>query len=172
MISKQSLQKYVFRNPTDWEFIFGMLTVVGIFELMIFSSMFLENELLLVGLIGGGILIGVSLSLTKNILFPIGIILIYNLSLTVIQGNIQSFTGTTYELFMGLNILQVIFRSIGDGLFISFVVYWVVFMSQSVLKFIKKLETVDDEPVTNKKFLLGSIIAGSLYGILMMIQNV
>lgn len=172
MITKKDLQKYVFNNPNDWEFIYGILTLVGIFALMIFSSMFLENEFLLVSFIGGGILIGVSLSLTKNIFFPIGIILIYNLSLTVIQGNVESFSGTTYELFMGLNIFPVIFRSIGDALFISFVVYYVVFTSQFVLKLIKKLETQADEPITNKKFLLGSIIAGSLYGIMMMIQNV
>ena len=163
MIKKKDLQKYVFNNPTDWEFIFGILTVVGIFALMIFSSTFLENELLLVGFIGGGILIGVSLSLTRNIFFPIGIILTYNLTLTFLNNPLDNIS---IEL-----LFTTIVRGIGDALFISFVVYWVVFTSQFVLKFIKKLEILNEEPITNKKFLLGSIIAGSLYGILMMIQN-
>lgn len=164
MITKKDLQKYVFNNPTQSEYTFGLLTLMMIYALMLTTSTFLENELLLVGFIGGGILIGVSLSLTKNIFFPIGIILIYNLSLTFLNNPLDNIS---IEL-----LFTTIVRGIGDALFISFVVYWVVFTSQFVLKFIKKLESPADEPITNKKFLLGSIIAGTLYGILMMIQNV
>ena len=163
-ITKETLQKYVFKNPSHVELIYGILIVTGIFAVMIFTTTFLENELFLVGFITGGILIGISLSITRNIFFPIAIILIYNL--TVLFSN-NTLDNISLEL-----LFTTIARSIADGLFISFVVYWVVITSQFILKFIKKLETPSDEPITIKKFLLGSVIAGTLYGVLMVIQTV
>lgn len=163
-ITKETLQKYVFKNPKPVEFIYGVLIVTGIFAVMLFTTTFLENESLLVGFIIGGILIGISLSITRNIFFPIGIIMIYNLTLVFL---INALDNISLEL-----LFTTITRSIADGLFISFVVYWVVITSQFILKFIKKLETPSDEPVTIKKFLLGSVIAGTLYGIFMVIQTV
>lgn len=162
MITKETIQKYVFNKPKVNEFLSGLMIIVAVFFTMFFSVTFLENELLFIGFIASGILIGLSLSLTKNIFFPIGIIIIYNLIITI-QSALTPITPT--EIFVS------IFRSTGDALFIAFVVYWVVVLSQSVLIYLKKLEKQSDEPITMNKFIIGSIVSGFLYGLMMMIQT-
>lgn len=162
MITKEIIQKYAFNKPTVNNFLFGFVVVVSVFLIMIATTTFLENEFLVIGFIGGGVLIGLSLSLTKNIFFPMGVILVYNLAITLQIG--QMFGGTPATV-----IFETVIRSIGDALFIAFVVYWVVIFSQHILATIKKLSTPKDEPVTTTKFIIGSIVAGSLYGIMMVI---
>lgn len=131
---------------------------------MLASTTFLENELLLLGFIGSGIMVGLSLTLTKNIFFPIGIILIYNLTVTIQQSLLEHISSIT--------LFETIFRSIGDALFIVFVIYYIVTLSQYILAKIKRLENPKDEPVTTNKFILGSIVSGFLYGIFMVISTV
>lgn len=163
MITKEIIQKYVFNKPEPLYFIWGLGLITFIFMIMLVSVTFLENESLIIGFIASGILIGISLTITKNIFFPIGIILIYNLTITFQRTEMFGFTTDLFE---------TIIRSIGDALFIVFVVYWVVICSQYVLAKIKRLSNPKDEPVTTNKFILGSIIAGFLYGTFMVIQMV
>lgn len=163
MITKETIQKYAFNKPTVNNFLFGIIIVSAVFVIMMLVS-HLENEFLFIGFIAGGILIGISLSLTRNIFFPIGVILVYNLTITIQRGLIFGTSAT--EIF------ETVIRSIGDALFIVFVVYWVVIFSQYILATIKRLSTPKDEPVTMTKFIIGSIVAGFLYGTMMVIVTV
>lgn len=160
MISKETIKKYVLNNPSDKEFIYGFTCFVGVFAIMLIAVNLLEGSLLLIGFIIGGILIGLSLTFTKNIFFPIAIILSYNFSIVFINDPIH------IEL-----VFTTVTKGIGDALFLSFVVYWIVAISQYIISWFKKIKT-SEEPITTKKFILGSVIAGFIYGILMIIQSV
>jgi len=164
MITKKTIQQYAFNKPDIRCIIYTIPLLLGIFVLMLASTTFLENELLLLGFIGSGIMVGLSLTLTKNIFFPIGIILIYNLTVTIQQSLIEHISSIT--------LFETIFRSIGDALFIVFVIYYIVTLSQYILAKIKRLQNPKDEPVTTNKFILGSIVSGFLYGIFMVISTV
>jgi len=164
LITKKTIQQYAFNKPDIRYIIYTIPLLLGIFVLMLASTTFLENELLLLGFIGSGIMVGLSLTLTKNIFFPIGIILIYNLTVTIQQSLLEHISSIT--------LFETIFRSIGDALFIVFVIYYIVTLSQYILAKIKRLENPKDEPVTTNKFILGSIVSGFLYGIFMVISTV
>jgi len=161
MITKETIQKYVFNKPKTHEIIFGLVSLQVVFTIMLISATFLSDELLLIGFISAGIIIGISLSLTKNIFFPILVVLSYNL--TVI------FFRNTFSSINLIDVFETIFRSIGDALFIVFVLYWVVIFSQYILAYFKNIR-IKDEPITMNKFLLGSIVSGFLYGLMMVIQ--
>ncbi len=164
MITKQTLKQYAFNNPDTKNVIYTIPLLWGIFTLMLVSRLFLDNELLLLGFIGSGILVGLSLTLTKNIFFPIGIVLFYNLTIEIEQSIIEPVLVTS--------LFETSLRSIGDALYIVFVVYWVVTFAQFFSAKIKKLEHIKDEPITNNKFIIGSIVSGILYGVIMGISTV
>lgn len=161
MITKNTIQKYVFNSPKSSEVIFVIPIIVSIFGIMIASVEFLSGELLLLGFITSGFLVGISLSVTRNILFPIITVLFYNLTITIQLG-----------MYKPEQIFEVIIRSTGDALFISFTIYWVAVFSQYVLAKVKKLQKPSDEPITIKKFVIGSIFGGILYGLFMVVSGV
>lgn len=163
MITKAIIKKYALNKPTSIEVSIGVGITMGIFISMLASVIFLQEYYLLVGFIVGGILIGLSLSFTKNIFFPIGIIIAYNLVLT--------FSNNPFGLVSAELLFTTISRGIADALFVCFIVYWVVCSCQYIIAGFKKFEKVSDELPTMKKFIFGSIIAGFIYGVLMVIQN-
>ena len=163
MISKQIIQKYVFNKPTTTDFLVGIAILISIFVIEFLITTFSnDNEIIMmIGFIDAGFLVGVSLAKTKNILFPIGILLIYNMTIMIVRG----LTEPSSYFETGL-------RSVGDALYIAFIVYWTVLVTQYLLSKLKKQKTLQEEPITTLKFMIGSVIAGHVYGILMLIQTV
>jgi hypothetical protein len=163
MISKQIIQKYVFNKPTTTDFLVSMAVLVSIFIIGFLIATFSAGDDItrMIGFINMGFLIGVSLTKTKNILFPIGIMLIYNMTVIIARG----LTDPSSYFETGL-------RSVGDALYIAFIIYWTVLATQYILSKIKKQETLQEEPITTLKFIIGSVVAGHVYGILMLIEAV
>jgi len=163
MISKETIQKYVFNKPTITDFLVGMAILVSIFIIQLLVPTFSagNDTTIMIGFINAGFLIGVSLTKTKNILFPIGIMLIYNITVVIARGLTES--SSYFET--GL-------RSVGDALYIAFIVYWTVLVMQYMLSKFKKQKTLQEEPITTLKFIIGSVVAGHVYGILMLIGTV
>lgn len=161
LISQETVKKYALNKPTPMQFFYGIIVFTSVLGIMLLTTSSEFEDALFFGSIFAGIMVGISLSLTKNIFFPIIIITSYNLLILSFQIEVSA-----------IDVVTTIGWGIAYGLYISFVIYWVISSSQLILAKIKKLEHIQDEPITNKKFIFGSIIAGTLFGLLMVVSSV
>jgi len=141
--------------------IYAMLILVAIIAVMLGTTTLIPTDFIIVGFIASGIMIGFSYSISKNIFFPITIVTGYNLIVIFTRiGEIDS-----------VSIIDTIIKSLFDSLYIVFIVIWVVVFLQYIESYLKKQkEEKDQSKPTITKFLVGSIIAGTLYGLMMVIQ--
>lgn len=158
MITKELIQKYLLNKPTIGNSAMGMAMFMGVFLTMFLTSQI--PDLFVFGIMLSGFLTGLSLSFTKNIFFPIGIIVSYNLIVISVRS----------QLILDYYLLATIFESIIHALFLALIIYWTVILSQYILAIFKKLDKVTDEPITSTKFVIGSIVGGVLYGLIVVIR--
>lgn len=157
------LQKYIFQKPTVNRLLYGLVIVSVIFAIMIITTTFLEADLFFTGLIIGGLLVGILFYLTRNILFPVGVLLVYNLTVLTTRSFTAQIPIEDY--------IQTAFIAIGEGCYVVFVTYWFAIFGQYIFAKIKNIE-VKNEPLSNDKMLVASTLGGAIFGITLVIQAI
>lgn len=141
-----------------------MLSLGLLFIIKGFAGLTHISEIFIIGFTISGFIIGMSYSLTRNILVPVIVALSYNGVIMFIQSTTLSTSIDYSSFFIDLFASGVI------PLFIVFVVVWSVLFIYHIrhyctkLKFIEKYQTID-----LWMFIVGSGVAACLYGLFQVI---
>ena len=167
MNSKELINNYVFNKPTIIDIFCFFLILFSVFLLHFVIGSFPtpNTTLMLIGFGISGYLVGLSLAKTKNVLFPIGIIIVYNVTVSI-QSDVWFLVLDESRIF------QIVLYSIRDALYLVFVIYLVVLTIRSIIAIFKNIHDITKIPVTIFQFIIASAVAGFLYGILMVIQPI
>ena len=158
------VKSIIFEKPNSLKLLVSFMLFVGLFAVMSLIP-FLPDIFRIIGLIMSGIIIGFSFALTRNIIVPLLIIVGYNSIVSALQISVIPYSS--------IDMTDIVIW-FGEGLFVVFVILWCAFVSRKIHeKFnesIKELSII--EGLTFHKMLIGSVVAGVLFGIFMVIRVV